>query len=371
MRFILATTFKDLQRLRRDPASVLAGVAIPLITTFLLALIFGNGAAKPHGKLLIVDHDGSMISAVLSAPFQQGPLREMFTTEHVDSERTGWEKVNRDEASAALVIPKGLARDYLDGKPAQVKLITNPAQRILPGIIEQAVAAVLDVVNHPEIRSSTTLIQLESRNLARKSRRDFNIGALFFPGMLFVAVLFVSQALSVDIWREDAAGTIRRFATSPQRIEAFLAGRVLAAAVVLLAVATVGLLGARLLLKLPIANLAAAISWVTFSGVALFLLMLVLSVFTASETASRVVLTISLFVLGMVGGSFFPFEMMPAWLAAIGHWTPNGWAIGNFKSILDGSAVAREVWLATVGLLSVSVIALFGASWRVRRVFLR
>lgn len=372
MRFILANTLKDLQRLRRDPASVLAGMAIPLIVTFLLALIFGDGSAKPHGRLLIIDHDHTLLSGALTAAFSQGSLRDMIATEHVETERTARERVNRDEASAALVIPKGLGAAWFSGKPAQIHLITNPAQRILPGIIEQTLSAVLDIANHPEtLSNSTPLIQLETRTLARKGRNDFNIGALFFPGMLFVAVLFVSQALSVDIWREDAAGTIRRLATSTQRMEAFLAGRVLVAAVVLFGVASVGLICARLALKLPIANLPGAILWVTFSGVALFLMMLALSVCSASETASRVVLTIVLFLLGMVGGSFFPFELMPPWLSALGHWTPNGWAIGNFKAILDGSARLQQISIATLGLLAVSCLAFFGSAWRIRRAFLR
>jgi ABC-2 type transport system permease protein len=381
MRIVWTTTLKDLQRLRRDPGAIIMSMAIPLVITFLLALIFGDGGAKPQGKLLIVDHDRSFLSGILAASFTQGSLRQTITVENQpdSAESTARERVNRDEASAVLIIPKGLGADFLNGTPAQVELITNPAQRILPGIIRQTVSAVLDGADHARMIGgaskiyaalSTPLIQLETKSVASRKQNDFNIGALFFPGMLFVAVLFVSQALSVDIWRENASGTIRRFAASPQTIEAFLAGKVLSTAVVLIAVASVGLLSARWLVKLPVVNLGAAILWVTFSGIALFLLMLVLSLCTTSESASRVVLTILLFVLGMVGGSFFPFEMMPAWLAGIGNWTPNGWAIRNFKTILDGSARLPQVAGATAGLLAVSSVAFFTAAWRIRRAFL-
>lgn len=393
MRFIGATTLKDLQRLRRDPAALISSVAIPLVITFLLALIFGDRGAKPTGKLLILDQDRSFLSALLVSPFKQAPLDQMITVENAGipakgpelAERTARERVNRGEASALLIVPKGLAAEFVSGSPARIQLITNPAQRILPAMIRQTLSSVLDGADHarvsigaqmsaigPSIYAAlrSPLIQLETQTVAAHKRDNFNIGALFFPGMLFVAVLFVSQALSVDLWRENASGTIRRFAVSPQPIEAFLAGKVLSTAVVLIAVASLGLISARWLVRLPVANLGAAVAWVTFSGIALFLLMLVLSLCTNSESASRVVLTILLFILGMVGGSFFPFEMMPAWLAGIGRWTPNGWAIANFKTILDGSAQVQQIATAATGLLIVSLVAFFTAAWRIRRAFL-
>lgn len=392
MRFVWVTTWKDLLRLSRDPAAIISSVTIPLVITFLLALIFGDRSVRAQGKLLVLDHDHSYLSVLLAGSFKQSSLKQLIAVESIPStavtseraEREARERVNRGEASAVLIIPKGLGAAFLTGIPAQVELITNPAQRIFPGIIRQTLSGVLDGADRARVNGgqmsglgpkiyaalSSPLIRLETHTVAIRKGGVLNIGALFFPGMLFVAVMFVSQACSVDIWRENAAGTIRRFTTSPQPLEAFLAGKALSTALVLFAVATVGLVSARLLLKLPVANLATGILWVTFSGLAMFLLMLVVSLCTTSESASRVVLTISLFLVGMVGGSFFPFEMMPPWLAAIGRWTPNGWAIAKFQAILDGSALHQQVATAAAGLIAVCGIGFLGAAWRMRRAFL-
>ena len=43
-----------------------------------------------------------------------------------------------------------------------------------------------------------------------------------------------------------------------------------------------------------------------------------------------------LFPIVMLGGSFFPFEAMPEWMAAIGRWTPNGLALVRLKEIVAG-----------------------------------
>ncbi len=42
------------------------------------------------------------------------------------------------------------------------------------------------------------------------------------------------------------------------------------------------------------------------------------------------------FPLMMIGGSFFPLEVMPAWMARIGRWTPNGLGVAQLKEILFG-----------------------------------
>ena len=57
-----------------------------------------------------------------------------------------------------------------------------------------------------------------------------------------------------------------------------------------------------------------------------------------------------------LGGSFFPFEAMPDWLAAIGRWTPNGWAMLQFKAILGGGATAAGLLPAAAGLLAALVL---------------
>jgi ABC-type multidrug transport system permease subunit len=45
----------------------------------------------------------------------------------------------------------------------------------------------------------------------------------------------------------------------------------------------------------------------------------------------------------MLGGTFFPFEAMPKWLAAIGQYTPNGWAVMQFKEIISGGLGVAEL----------------------------
>ena len=82
--------------------------------------------------------------------------------------------------------------------------------------------------------------------------------------------------------------------------------------------------------------------------------------------------SLMVFPLMMIGGSFFPFEAMPAWMAAVGRWTPNGQAVARLKDILDGSArrghARRGEPLAMIA--ARRRLALFAAR-RIRRRFAR
>jgi ABC-type uncharacterized transport system permease subunit len=69
----------------------------------------------------------------------------------------------------------------------------------------------------------------------------------------------------------------------------------------------------------------------------------------------------------MLGGSFFPFEAMPRWMAAVGRWTPNGQAVARLKEILDGTASAAPLLLASAAMLVPAVLAVGFAAGRLRR----
>jgi ABC-type multidrug transport system permease subunit len=74
------------------------------------------------------------------------------------------------------------------------------------------------------------------------------------------------------------------------------------------------------------------------------------------------------FPFALLGGSFFPFEAMPAGLAAIGRWTPNGWSVTVLKTILDGTAALTDLRLPVLAVAAWIILFFALASWRLRAV---
>ncbi|HME09186.1 MAG TPA: ABC transporter permease, partial [Bryobacteraceae bacterium] len=182
-------------------------------------------------------------------------------------------------------------------------------------------------------------------------------------GMLMLAIFGLGQSLTDDLWKEKAQGTLRRALTSSHGLATFLGGKIASAGVLFALLAALGITAAHFALSASAAHAPVAILWVACAGVGLYIISAILQVFTADERSGILINRLMLFLFGMVGGSFFPFEIMPKWLAAIGRFTPNGWFITRLKQILDGS-----VDLASFGIFALAAAAGFVfLSWRVRR----
>jgi ABC-2 type transport system permease protein len=133
--------------------------------------------------------------------------------------------------------------------------------------------------------------------------------------------------------------------------------------------AVVALLTAGLLLGMPIRNAGWVVLWIPASGGAIYLMMLILSTLASTPRAASVLTNIAVMTLGMLGGAFFPFELMPAFLSRIGKLTPNGWALLRLKEMLGGQAGAASIAAAFAAAAVVGTLLFVLASRRLRRGF--
>ncbi len=409
MRFVWTTALKDLQRRRRDLLALAGWVGTPIVMTLTLYVVFGSGGgATPHGRLLVADEDDSIASRMLSGAFGQGKLAEMIAVEKVDR-AAGRRRIEKGDGSALLVIPKGFGGAVLRSEPATLYLVKNPAQTILPGIIEEALSIMADGVFYlqtlaadqlrtfalrppagqgtfPDLVVSMVsvtinrligrlrsyldprLIELETKVIEEKKSTQWSFAGAFFPAMTFLGLLFMAQGLSADLWREQMVGTLRRAAASPQGLAPFLAGKLIGVALLVGVVAMVGLAMGRWILKVPVANPPAALLWAMFSGAMFYLLIAMVQMHASTARTGNILGSAVMLPLSMLGGCFFPFEMMPPGLAAIGRMTPNGWAVGQFQALLAGSVVPARLATGAAVLGAFGVLAFFLSLRRLRRI---
>ena len=339
MRLLWISALKDLRRLRREPVTIVTWLAIPTFIAIILTLVFGPGGVRPNGTLLVVDEDGGVGATVLTSVFGQGALGKMLTVEMV-ARAEGRSRIEKGEASAVLIIPRGFTAAFLGGPPVPVQLVRNPAQRILPDIIEETLSMAAEGAFYAKAGNpmrGQPLIELDTQVIKAKTEQPGGFAAMLLPGTLFLAVFFVAGALAADVWRERTSGALRRIATTPLTLRAFLGGKLLAAALVLGAVGAFGLIVGRIVLDLHIANLPLAVLWVSASGSGLYLSVMMLQSLASSERVASMLTNFVLLPLTMLGGGFVPFDWMPQGLAQIGRFTPNGWSVVQLQAILAGS----------------------------------
>ena len=413
MRFVWWTALKDFQRQRRSPADLALWFGMPLLICTLLVLSMGGRSGpRPQAQLLVADQDDSALSRFLLTGLSQDASGSFIRAEQVELE-AGRKRLQKGKASALLVIPAGFSDAVLAEKPCTLRLVTNPAQRILPGIVEESLRIFADAVfylhrvvgdelrrfaggpapglntfpdaqiagfsvsmnrlvdrvtsylNPLAIELVTTTDEAEKEDQSPQQ----SYALLFLPGLLFMSLLFMSQGLSEDLWRERSQKTLRRVVISPGSVTQFLAGKALYGVVLMACTTLLALTIGFFYFELPASVLPLAVAWSTFSGTLLLLIMMTLQLHVSSQRAGNIVSMSLIFPLMMVGGSFFPFEAMPDWMAKIGGYTPNGWAVQQLKAILSQKVQPQSLGLAFSGMLVVGGILFLSCARRLRRGF--
>ncbi|NNE44653.1 MAG: ABC transporter permease [Gemmatimonadetes bacterium] len=442
MSFAWSTARKDWRRQLRDPAGLAMWIGLPLLVGLLMTLVSGGkDGPEPQAYLLVADQDDSLLSGFLLGALSQDAAGGIITAESV-TEEEGRARIARGDGDAFLLIPEGFADALLREEPVTLELVKNPAQSILPEIIDEVLSFLPDAafylqrvlgdelrdiadavegdgadgdgtdegtpevedafVSDVAVRINRTVNRIESTLFppviqlevttgemddaagADGDAADAATGAaapdaesddapsialLFLPGLLFMSMLFMAQGLSQDLWKERSLTTLRRVAVAPRPITTFFAGKVLGAAGLMTLVATIAMTVAFFYFELPFRILPLAVAWAVFSGLLLFVILSVIVLHASSEKAAGILSTALIFPLMMIGGSFFPFEVMPEGMAAIGRLTPNGWALTQLKDILTAETDPAGLALAFAGLLAVGTVLFLWSARRLRGGF--
>jgi ABC-type multidrug transport system permease subunit len=110
-----------------------------------------------------------------------------------------------------------------------------------------------------------------------------------------------------------------------------------------------------------------AMLWATFAGTAMLAYFCLLQTLARNARGANLLSALVVFPLIMIGGSFFPFEAMPSWMAGIGRWTPNGLAVVRLKEMLTGTPNVATLALSAAGIGLPALIAFFLAARRLER----
>lgn len=395
----------------RDFWVLLVWIGIPLLVGSLITTVIGGaGGAPPNAKLFLADQDQSIVSSLVVTFFGQDQISQLIELELVDEEE-GKSRLADGEGSALLIIPVGFGDAVINENETELLLLTNPSQQILPAMIEETTSLLVDgafyiqrIFGEEFQTISATFSPIEGESFAPQdstvselavainqkmgriseiifppllevqtleseentNNESFNFGLLFFPGILLMALVWTAQGLSDDFWKEREIGTMRRLMSTPKTANSFITGKTLGTVIlmggVLLIVLSIGFLYHGLpLIKLPLSLL-----WLILGGLVFYALMTLVQLLSPTHKAGSMITSISTFPLLMVGGSFFPFETMPAWMTAIGKWTPNGLILDGLKNYFLDRLDTIAFLQGTLILFGAAAILLMLVAWRSR-----
>jgi ABC-type multidrug transport system permease subunit len=403
---------KDLLWRLADPMSLVMWIGVPLLIGGLMSLVFGGDkGVTPKARLLVTNNDDSWVSEL--AVGVAGGMGGEFLDLEVVNLAEGKKRIDGGDGSAHFVIPAGFFEAALRDTPTELELVTNPSQRILPKILQDGLEMFVeagfyaqklggDVLNQimqspppgqslfRDAKIAAIGISVNKRlrtlqelllppvltvedELTETQKVDdaptFNFGLMLFPGILFMSMMFMAQGMSYDVWREKDQGTLARLMCSPTGAVTFLLAKTIAGTVAMAGVTIAGLAIGVAAFGFSLSTLPGAFLWNAFSGACMFILFLAIQMLASSSRGANVMATAILFPLMMIGGTFFPFDALPNWMADIGRLTPNGIAVTQLSNILTEQVELQPMLIAAAELGAITALLFFFATRRLNGRF--
>lgn len=381
----------ELRRRLRDRSAIVFAVIAPLVLASILGTAFsGLDDGGIHVDVALVDADGSATSATLrDQVFASAALRESITVYPSSSADRARQDVQDERLPVAVVIPAGFEAALGGPGPVpDIELIARPGVPIASDFIRAVVDGWLSRVRAGRLAATTAAslgpAQPDPAALADVATRaatmdpplglrnggveqDINLAAYFGPSMgilfLFLALGLMARSLLAE--RRD--GTLARLQAAPVRLGQVLAGKAIAigaagvASLCLLWLVTSVVFGASWGSPLPVAALIVA-TVLAVGGIAAFI-----SSMAKTEAQAEGFTSIAAFVLGLLGGNFFPINELPDGFLRISRLTPNGVALQAFSDLSFQRDGLGDIAGALVTLVAIGVVTATIAGRRLQR----
>src|ERR1043166_1510471 len=272
MRTLALLLRKDLLRAARNPIGWVVFMAIPLLITTIIGLIFGpKQAERGLGQIrfALVDEDNSALTRLLHGGLNQREFKEHFDPVFLERAEA-MKQVQAGKLSAMLLIPRGFTRGYLTSTNAvTLELMKNPAESIHPAVLEELLEvlvtgmdaikrqfgselpewqAVLDgpgdyhrvselIVRAGDKLEAARKMLFPPRVTYTKGRPveqpaasgpavpKFNIFGFLLPGLAGMFLLFLGENATRDLHRELEQRTVQRFQTLHPYLYQFVASK--------------------------------------------------------------------------------------------------------------------------------------------------
>jgi ABC-type multidrug transport system permease subunit len=366
------------QRSLLRPGAILLWLSIPFVFMTIYTLVFGRDPQQtPRTNLALVDQDSSFVSRLVKGAFAQGPIGEMIVVVDAKDLHEVDGLFAREDASAALVIPEGFGDRLLRGVPDSLVLYRNPRHYISPKIAEGVVGSMVTLGNGllgqfaspmKEVRGSldrdadpspdeianmsksfytagrdarglaairnidVTVVQKEED----EQENDFNLAALFFPGLVMFGLMSVSLHLEHRFLVDRNRHVTRRIVTAPISPWQVAVQQRLYSASFVYVVGVLAAVVGGLAWRIPAHGLATA-NLIT-AALALFVAGINGVIFSLSNSVRAVgaISSMVMIFLNILGGGFFPAEFTPPAFQAIIKWIPTGMANLGLTHCLTG-----------------------------------
>lgn len=314
---------KDVSLLLRDRGALLSLFALPVVFMLAFGAMFHSDPAQPR-KIAIWaapgDGAGGARGAAIASALTASPA---FLLERAADAAALRARVLAGAVDAGILVDAGRVEVVV--ARALPHHVRGPLQGALEGLVWRAV--VPPDVALPQVRVTELPARLDPAPVS-----SFQISV---PGNAVLFGFFLSLSVALSFAQERRTGTWRRLLAAPvPRWQVLLAALVPYFFVGVAQLAfffTLGALAFGMEIAGSLAALAALSLALVYCAVGLGLLFAAIG---GSERQLGAFGSVALLVMGMVGGSMVPRQVMPPLMQSLGRAVPHGWALDGYHDVL-------------------------------------
>ncbi|MDO8964743.1 MAG: ABC transporter permease [Coriobacteriia bacterium] len=383
---ILNLTWLNLLELSKDRSGLLTLFALPLMLTFLFGTMMGGGERRI--TVAVADLDGTAISREVA-----GALDERSYALRRTDEQTARAMTASGEAAAAIIVPHGFEQDVLTGTDTGVTLVRDPrstssfavaeavrgrAERIAADagtirIVQGAFSDVERLTGTPQSRPQPDAIYQYATRLwtpdpplavrevavSRSKVRGAATQAMGFQqyslGFTLMFMLFMGLGSAGGFLDEREQGTLSRLLTTPTSKIVLVAGKLTGIYVCVIFQAAVMISVGVVAFNVPWGDDPFAVALIigTFALAATGLGVM-LSTLVRTRGQMSAITAIAATALSMLGGAYWPLDIVGPAMRTVAMLTPTGWAMTGLTDVVVRSqgltqALVPSIVLAGMG----------------------
>lgn len=345
MRNILLIAQNILKLTFKKKGNILVYLVMPVVMTSIMMALSGSGSSKPL-NIGIVDMDKSTLSQNLAEAVDK---KDNFKTIEVSEDKTN-DMVTEHQVDCVIKIPKNFENDIYNGNNVDIELISIRGEDITAWIgnfLNFYVGGLKDISKASEGKKEVfnkmyAGFKDQSIKLKNEKLEDESLGkdlTQFSMGFLIMFVLYGTGITSNYILREKRIRTYFRICSAPVKSKDYIIGNIIANLATVAAQVILVLLVITKIFKIntfiPHIQLFAVL--LCFGLVAIGLGLVVVA-FSKNSNQAGTANTLIVTPTCMLGGCFWPAEVMPQWLQRVGDFIPQTWALDSIKKLQSGSS---------------------------------
>lgn len=333
---------QDLRLALRDSTALFWLFLAPFLWVYVFGFVARGGGEQTRIGLLVVQEDAS-VAAERLVHLLEAQNFEVRAVAPGSARPAG-----RDAPARSLTIPAGFSEALAERRKLTLELKeerrVNPEGTFAARVaLHRAVVRLLAEQALPGFGDGDDPVTVRSSWGGGRT-----IPSGFYQTIPGNLVMFVLMAAMINggaiLARERRDGILRRLGAAPLSRPQLVAGKALGRAAIAAVQMAVFLIIGLLVFRIDWGSSPAALAvlLVVFVASAASFGLLTGALFTSPEAATGVSIVMVL-AMSALGGCWWPAEIMPGWVRAIGHAFPAAWALNGLHEIISWGGGVRDV----------------------------